>query len=235
MAIVTGPFWAISIYIFFQTEDINIARIALNLIYTVSILTAILTFFFTKIFPYKTQSRLYEKFLLYVPAIIILYEVWLTNNFVVSLSNEKTPGFGYPYIFWVFWFAYIIGSRIYELGKNLGNITEIEKRQSIYLVVGLIIAGLGMTPTNIILPYIGIYEYIWVGPIMGFFMIGFISYSVITLRFGAFKTILNKILSFCSYAILPSFFIGSITILLFNITISIKNLAVVMLIFLLSF
>ncbi len=235
MAIVTGPLWAISIFIFFHTGNLDFARIALNLIYSVSVLTAILTFFFTKMFPYRTQSRFYELFLLFIPAMIILYEVWFTNYFIVSIGTDKIPLFGDSYIFWVFWFAYTIGSRIYYLGRNLGSITEIERRQSIYLVVGLSIAGLGMTPTNIILPYFGVYEYIWIGPIMGFFMIAFISYSVITLRFGTFKTLLAKAFEFVRYAILPSFIVASLLMLVFNLVISLQNLLVLTLTSLFSF
>lgn len=235
MAFVTGPLWAVSIFIFFQTGNLDYARISLSLIYTVSVLTAILTFFFTKMFPYRTQSRFYELFLLFVPAFFILYEVWLTDYFILSIGADKIPQFGNSYIFWVFWFAYTIGSRIFYLGRNLGRITEIERRQSIYLVVGLAIAGLGMTPTNIILPYFGIYEYIWIGPIMGFFMIAFISYSVITLRFGTFKTLLLKAFAFSRYAIIPSLIVASLLLFFFDLTVSLQNLIILTITTLISF
>ena len=76
MSVVTGPLWASSIVLFFETDSIEISHLAINLIYTVSVLIAILTFSFTKSFPYKTVTRIYEGVLLYLPAIYILYEVW---------------------------------------------------------------------------------------------------------------------------------------------------------------
>ena len=57
MALVTGPLWSISIGLFFLTDDLYVARIALNSIYTVSVIIAVLTFFFTKTLPYKTSSK----------------------------------------------------------------------------------------------------------------------------------------------------------------------------------
>ena len=197
MSIVTGPIWAISIALFFKTENMITARISANIVYTVSVVVAVLTYYFTKNFPYKSSGKFIEKFLLFLPALYILYAVWFTDNFIIYLDSTKIPKFGIVYLFWVIWFVSVIGSRIIILIKNLKQITEIERRQTAYLVAGLILGGVGMIPFNIVLPYIGVYRYIWIGPIMGFVMISSTSYGVSTLRFGNVKIWVGLCYYFC--------------------------------------
>lgn len=217
MSIVTGPIWAISIALFFKTENMITARISANIVYTVSVVVAVLTYYFTKNFPYKSSGKFLEKFLLFLPALYILYTVWFTDSFIIYLDSTKIPKFGIVYLFWVIWFVSVIGSRIIILIKNLKQITEIERRQTAYLVVGLILGGVGMIPFNIVLPYIGVYRYIWIGPIMGFVMISSISYGVSTLRFGNVKIWVRSVLLFFVYAVIPSILISYLLCYLFQL------------------
>jgi len=236
LSIAIGPLWAISIVLFLSTNDVIIQRISANIIYTLSISDAVLAYFFTKSFSYKKEIKLYEKVVLYIPAIFFLFEVWFTDNFILSIT-DSTPQFGILYLLWVTWFALVIGACIFLVTKHIQGISvnEIEKKQSGYLRAGLIISGLGLAPTNVILPYFGIYEYIWAGPIMTLFMMIILSYAVSTIRFYNLKTIFKSISSFFVSNILPSLIIGAISMLLLGVNVSIGYWLLLSLISFISF
>jgi len=222
LSIAIGPLWAISIVSFLSTNDVIIQRISANIIYTLSLSDAVLAYYFTKSFSYKRGIKLYEKAVLYIPAIFFLLEVWFTDNFILSITNN-TPQFGILYLLWMAWFALVIGACIILVTKQIksSSVNEIEKKQSGYLRAGLIISGIGLAPTNVILPYFGIYEYIWVGPIMTLFIMLILSYAVSTIRFYNLKTVLKSISSFFVSNILPSLIIGAISMLLLDVNVSI--------------
>ncbi len=214
LAIISGPVWAFSIVAFFETQNIETALLYVKIIYTVSILTAIITFEFTRIFPYKDRFLFWQQFLILGLSVILFYQLWFTDNFVASINiinDAKTPIFGFYYTIWFLWFGSIIAWRIYILSKKLQSITEIAKKQTRYMITGISIAGLGIIPTNIVLPTFGIYEYIWVGPFMSAIMVSVIAYGVTTLRFFNLKNLLLYFTNIIIYAFLPSYTLGFLT------------------------
>ena len=236
LSLATGPLWGGSIILFLQTEDIIIERVAANLIYTAAILACLLTFYLTKFFSHKVSLKWYERIFLYIPSFFFFFEIWFTDDFILSIEN-KTPQFNYLYIIWLLWFFLVMGSRIAILGRDLRklSVTDIERKQITYLIAGLVVSGIGMIPTNLILPYFGQYQYIWVGPIMGFLMIIILSYAVSTIRFYNIKTVFKSISSFFVSNILPSLIVGAISMLLLDVNMSIGYWLILSLISFISF
>ncbi len=222
LSLVMGPLWAGSVLLFFFSQDVIAQRIIVNIIYTISIAGTILTSFFVQSLPTVKSNKVYRKLLLYFPAIFFLFEVWFTDNFVLSIT-DKTPQFGCIYILWIIWLFVSVLPEVISLVRSIKDtsISEIEKKQVKYIIGALVISSLGMVPANMVLPYFGVYEYIWIGPLAGSLMVVILSYAVSTIRFYNLKTVLKSISSFFVSNILPSLIMGAISMLLIDVNVSI--------------
>lgn len=218
LALTAGPMWSIAIWIYNQGFSQQLDILSLNTIYLVSIFTAFFTFWLTNSYPFKVKMKFLEILLVFGIGFFFIYEIFFTNNFIVEIvykDNARVPELGLTYILWFIWFAALFLWRMYQIRKNMSSLSGIERKQMQYVITGFTIVGLGVVPTNMILPFFGNFEYIWLGPVFISIMINLIAYGISTTRFVNIRNLIIKITFIIKSIIIPML-LGVLSLLIFT-------------------
>ena len=227
LSLVSGPIWSLAIWGYNQNYSVSVDIFFLNIIYLVSILTAFSTYWLTNVFPYKAKVKFWETILVFGLGTFFIYEIYFTNNFVKNIiynaDGSRIPQLGHLYIFWFFWFAILFLWRTIQMRQKMSSLGGIEKKQISYIISGFTIVGFGVIPTNMIFPYFGHFEFIWIGPIFIAIMIALIAYGMSTTRFINFRNLIQKILLIIKAVFIP-ILTGILLLLIFHNIFSISLL-----------
>ncbi len=218
LSIIAGPIWSTAIFLYGRALSPRTDLFSLKSIYLVSILTAFLTYWLTKSYPFKKKTNLVELVFVFGIGCYFIYSLFFTENFIKTIlysQSARVPQLGISYILWFIWFAILFLWRIIEIRKDIKSLTGIEKKQMTYVITGFTIVGLGVVPTNMIFPFFGNFDYIWLGPIFISIMINLITYGISTTRFLNLQSIFQKLLLLTKALIAPAI-LGSFVIYLSN-------------------
>ena len=164
---VAGPLWAFSIVLFRNSTELARGIFYAQIIYTISLLLGLFFYLFEQYFPRKKEHSFILNFIVYSIGGILLYCIWRTDLFVadVILKGTNIVVLGPIYKLWMVWMLGIFAFGLINILIDYRNLGSIEKKQLKYFILAIVLPVVGVVPTNAILPMLGIYEYIWIGPI----------------------------------------------------------------------
>jgi signal transduction histidine kinase len=186
LAFITGPAWAISIAMFRESQTLSEAFLWVKFIYIVAVLIGLLFFLFVKRFPRVHDTNpIWDVIVIFI-GMFISYQVVYTDNFVVDITLNDQGNhaqLGQGYILWLFWMMGIFLSGFIAIIRDFTKLGAIERNQLRYFIIGIIVPVIGVIPPNAILPLLGIYEYIWIGPLFMVLMNIIMAYGTTRIRF----------------------------------------------------
>ncbi len=174
--------WSVGLGLFIISNNLDYAVVYAVLYYIAAILIAPTFYYFSLVYPFPSLKIDKRKiFLLYIPALILI--ILIVAPSVLINHAEKTDSGNIIilneayYLYVAVFLAYIINSFVI-LFKKLRTSEGVNKIQLQYISIGFIIGfSIGVT-FNLILPLIGNYQLIWMGPYSAFFVLASILYLI---------------------------------------------------------
>jgi signal transduction histidine kinase len=167
-----------------------------RLLYVAAILIPLAFLYFNFIFPEGKKTNKHLSFLVFLPALVLIFLTVLTNLIITDAFRvegaENRIVFGAGYIFYV---LYIIGYFSWSfliLMSNQKKYTGIIRAQSRYIYIGAASASTVAMTTNLLLPWFNIFVVNWLGQVATFLWVSFTSYAIIKYRLMDIRVIARK-------------------------------------------
>lgn len=205
LGIITGPIWAISCVSFLLADSLEVAEFWSKIIYFASILIGLFHFIFSSLYLRKKKTDIIFTLFVFFGFFYLSYEVFFTSNFIskIIIEGSNYIEVGYVYLIWVLWLIVVFSTNIYKTLVGYKKLSFIEKEQQKYLLMGNILTVFGSFPANVIAPYFGIYEYIWVGPTIFSIANLIISYGLTQTKFQRLSIVVRVTLRALLLYLLP--------------------------------
>ncbi len=166
-----GIFWA-------QMSYFSAILIAFTFFYFSSIFPESVSYRERKYIPKKYQKILVNVFFVIVSVCIFLPEVTVKRVLLNPWEIINGPGI----YFFAFYFLVLMGWAFRNLAKKYFFCEGNERIQLKYLFMGCALSALFGGTFNLLLPFLGIYKFVWFGPLAALILIGFISYAILRHR-----------------------------------------------------
>lgn len=155
-----------------------------KLLYISASLIASTFLYFSFTFPRPEKDTLLTKALIIVPNVLLIALVWFGNTIIdtadVVQGGENVIYFGPLYAVYVLYILFYFMYSFWRLfQKYLKTENAIEKRQIIYLLIGYVVSANIAFVTNLILPWVGVFNFNWVGQVATILMVIFAIYSIL--------------------------------------------------------
>ena len=177
--------WAISILCFLMTSDAATALISAKVFYVAAAIFAGLLLIFASIFPRDDTLSMWTKILIGLVSVAMVAAILIDSHFITgevviingvanSIIVDKPS-----YILYSIYFVSLFSVGIFIAFKKFLRSRGKERMQSGLYALGILINSIPGIITNLLLPYYGIYDYVWVGPVASAFFLGFATYGII--------------------------------------------------------
>src|SRR3989344_644838 len=195
-------FWSINLAFFILNSDLDSALIFANFYYISAAAIPFLFFFFSVFFLSENYKLRFYHYLLITPAIFLALFLFIDKNFLITDVFIDTYGknvdfTGYHYEYYILYFIFYVILAYHQLfRKFLTTKTNIEIAQLKFIFAGTLISfALGMY-FNLILPAVGNYEFIWLGPPFSLIMVLSIGYAIARHNLFNIGIIATEVLTF---------------------------------------
>src|SRR3989344_6119136 len=212
--------WGGSLALFLWTPNVWILDFLARLIYFSGGTIAPAFYYFTKLFQ-SSESEKIEKKNILIPVIVIFILYFFSDSILKNYIITPSGARGYSYgPLWFLFDIYLFGFfalALYELLKKYRSIKDSALRiQITYITLGTYIVLPVATVTNILSPYFGQFNFLWVGPTTTIIWVGLITYAIAKYNILNIKVIAVEIFTvFITFLLLTNiFFYSSATELL---------------------
>ena len=175
--------WTTMLIMFFAIYDTTVSLISIKLVYIFGGLIPPAFVLYSYAYTGKAgQINRIKKFLLYLPSIALIALYFLTNNMiakVVYIDGIKGWEFGKYHYFWEINFIGIFVFGFYRYVQIYKNSLGLVRNQTKYILLGTMSGVLLASITNVILPFIKIFDYVWLGPTASVIWLLCIVYTII--------------------------------------------------------
>lgn len=193
--------WTLSMLFLRGLSGVSTTILAARFLYFSAAIIPFVFLYFTFIFPDKNETDGWWKFYILPIPFLITSLISLTPDVLIKGVGV---GSGQPIIFFdqklhFFYGLYIIGffSWAYiNLFIKYFKLEGLQKTQIIYVIAGTLSATTVGVITNLILPFLGIFTYNWMGQIAVAVMVILISYAILKHHLFNVKTIATELLIF---------------------------------------
>lgn len=180
-------FWAFSIAFFRLAKTVSVALFWDQMIYYCGTIVPVSVFYFSYVLVNKKSLNRYWTTALVASAIFTLSLLffrtkgWISEIILNGQGNSVILG---PYyVYWMIYFATIYIAGLYIIFKKYLKSTGYDRLQLIYVFsASLMPIFIGIVP-NVLLPLIGNYELIYIGPFANTVMAIIITYAILKHRF----------------------------------------------------
>ncbi|MBI5037119.1 MAG: hypothetical protein HZC01_00200 [Candidatus Kerfeldbacteria bacterium] len=173
--------WVFGIAMFRISSDVITAKIWVVIYYISAGVIATTLFQFSYLFPYRHSkfSRSLQ-IISFLPFVIFLLII-PTKIFIekVTISEPNIVTLGPAYHFFGVWFIIYFLLLFFNLFRNYQRARGILKLQFKYLLIGTLMSGILGVTFNLILPWIGNYKLIQIGPSFSIIWLIFIVYAIL--------------------------------------------------------
>lgn len=180
----TVSFWSVNLAFFILNSDLNTALLFANFYYISAAAIPFLFFFFSVFFLNEKKKLRFYHYILISPIVLLILFLFFDKYFLVTNvfvdSYGKNVNFtGRHYEYYILYFIFYVLLAYYQLfRKFLVSKINIEIAQLKFIFLGTLLSfALGMY-FNLILPAIGNYEFIWLGPPFSLIMVLSIGYAI---------------------------------------------------------
>ncbi len=194
-------FWTLSMFFFRGFQNVESVILFARFLYFSAALIPFVFLYFTFIFPDENEIIGWRKsYIIPVPLLVILF-ISLFPNLLIKgiISGSDQPIIVFNQNLHLIYGLYIIGyfSWAYvNLFIKFFKLEGLQKTQIIYVIAGTLSATIVGVTTNLILPFLGIFTYNWMGQIAVAAMVILISYAILKHHLFNVKTIATELLTF---------------------------------------
>lgn len=221
--------WSVSILSFLSTDSHSTALISSKIFYIIAGIFPCLLFLFASIFPTGNISSLTKVLVGLVGTAVTLSILFIPDFIVKEVAIGTESGNlvvvePISYIIYAVYFVSIFAAGIYvAFRKFIEGRGDLRMQSGLY-AFGILLNSIPGSITNLFLPYFGVYEYIWVGPVTSAFFVGFATYAIVrhglfdirlaavrSLAYGLSIIVLASIYYFLAFIVSMTFFRGEVT------------------------
>ena len=204
--------WTLGISGFLLSYSYNTAFIWSKLYYLFPLLIALFLMIFSFSFP---SNKINKYFLLGIFVIFIslavpleLVHSFLTISIIYYSWGKKVTLNMIDYIFYSFYIiAYFSISLLFIFYKTR-RLKGLYSKQSFFFFIGFLIASLLGVTFNLILPGLGNYKLIWLGPLFTGLVVISVAYSIVKHKMFDIKLVIARSMSYIIAILLLAFFYG---------------------------
>lgn len=198
-AIVGVAFWDISILSFSVgvIKNLNWASFS----HFFALLLAVSFYLFSLKFPKKIEIRISKFFIRSLPMILFFCMAGLiifTSLIVGPINYEAHSYFiGKYYLLYSFLLgSYLVGGSIILLQQYKDSSVVLEKQQIRFILIGALVSIVTSTITDLVFPYLGIFDYIWVGSFSTIILVVAVSIAIVKYKLFNLKLIATELFIF---------------------------------------
>lgn len=189
---VSSALWSAALIAFYTDLELFVGINWVKTIHFLALSIALFFTFFTIYFPRRKFSR---TFLIFPVFVFLLNTYWIiSSDAIVGEALGRAYEIGKYFIYYAVSIILLFGLGFIFLGLKLKSALEInEKKQIKYILIGSVLSSSLAIIPNLILPYLGTFDYTWLGPIFTLIIVSSIFLAII--RFGLFdiKVILTEV------------------------------------------
>jgi signal transduction histidine kinase len=198
--VVFASMWAIGLGYFLLNDSFTTSLYLANFYYISAAGIPAFFLYFSYIFLNKNTNKLVE-YLIILPFLLITI-LFLDKNFLISAVYDA--GWGKDVVINVcnyliyagYFFVMVILSYYSLISSYLHNDNAEEKNQLKFIILGTSVGFIFGMIFNLILPYLGNYKYIYLGPLFSFSMVASIGYSITRHHLFNMKVVITEVLMF---------------------------------------
>jgi signal transduction histidine kinase len=208
--VVNMVLWSFCLAMLYVSSDVSKALFWSRLIYLAGGLIPAFFLYFSFVFPEsKISISPIKQCLIFVPN-IILFVIYFFSDFFLAgvVVQENMRGFIYGHGHFLFdlHFAIFFLWAFLRFIKKYKNSTGIIREQLKYIIGGTIIGVILASITNVILPWFGYFNLLWLGPLLTATWLISIAYAIIRyrlmdIRIGVRKSFIYLSLSLFAYTV----------------------------------
>lgn len=191
--------WSMGLLFFIHAQSLSQAFLWVKFYYVAASFIASVFLHFCLVFLNKKKLSLFLVSLIYFFPIALIF-VFLFNNFlikeIITANEEKDVILNLSYYsLYGVWYIVMMSIAFIVLFKKYYQSIEIEKIQIKYILSGTFASALLGMYFNLILPWFGNYQLIWLGPVATLIMVIVMSYAITRYRILNIKIIATEILT----------------------------------------
>ena len=188
--------WSIGIMGFYFSNFLNIEHIWVIMTHLSASFIALMFLYFSLSFPNQLPRSKIVAILPLIPFLVILYYL-LNTDFIVGNAEGIYYKINDGYLFYSIYITsyFLIGYVSLWYQRNFSTDLK-QKQQILYIFLGAIITSGFGSLTNLIFPYLGIFNYTWLGPIFTFFLVASIAVAILKHNLFNIKVIGTEVLIF---------------------------------------
>lgn len=185
--------WAFSVLLFLQTTDATVAYLSAKTYYLVAGLFPALLLLFSLVYPKAPNEKQVSSWVmgaialvgLLVGALVIAQPEFVVSGVVIQGGERLVSVHIQTYLLYSFYFIALFAfAMVVALRKFIAYRGDLRMQSALY-ALGILLNSIPGFITNLYLPYFGVYEYVWVGPVMAVTFLGLTTYGIV--RHGMFS------------------------------------------------
>lgn len=175
----------VSFVFLFNIIDSNLLLIVTRSLYAFPVFIPPLLLFFTITFPNKPLKLSWKEItLIALPTLFVAIGSFIPNFVITHVTSEVINGsrnIFFGKIGYVIYFAYIViyfCVVLYKILKKLLKSRGLERDQIEIIFISICVSCVVGVTCNLILPTLGIYRFMWIGPFFSIYMVSTIAYAI---------------------------------------------------------
>lgn len=200
--------WPLSIALFRVSGSLSAAYLWDRLIYISGTIVPISFILFAYLITQKKWPSKIITFLYFLPPILLALLILLSDSFIKNITLTdfgKNVILGSAYPFWMAYFILYMSGAVYILWREFLKSTGLMKLQLTYILLAIAFPVVGSLPFNIILPFFGNYQLIYIGPFFLTAMVFVISYAIIRHRLMDIRLVASRTVAYSLLIIIVGF------------------------------
>ena len=198
-----ASFWSIGLAFFILESNLNLALYIADFYYIAAAGIPLFFLYFSLVFPYKefqvSKSYLFVLALPIIAFTIILFihpDLIIAKIFTESWGKNVLINQSNYLIYTVYFILFTLLSYVNLFRSYFISKTASIRSQLKFIIVGTLIGFIFGMVFDLLLPLLGIYRYIFIGPVFSFSMVFAIAYSITTYRLFNIKIIATETATF---------------------------------------
>lgn len=188
--------WAFSIGMFLESKNLDQLFFWSKTFYFVGTLIPGVLLYFSTVFPTEWPAlNKPQKFLIFLPSIIliplILFSQLMVKEFYIHADGIDAL-IGPLYLYYFIYYSAFMGMAFLNLFRKYRDASMVDKIRIRYVFWGASVVGVFGTLFNVVLPWLGNYRLIWVGPYSTVFLSGLISYAIVVHRLLSIEVVIQR-------------------------------------------
>lgn len=185
--------WAFSVLLFLQTTDPFVAYLAAKTYYLAAGLFPALLLLFSLVYPKVPTEKHISPWVMgaialvgvLVGVLVVAQPEFVISGVAIHEDGREVMVHTATYLLYSFYFiSFFVFAMAVALHKFIIYRGDLRMQAALY-ALGILLNSIPGFITNLYLPYFGVYEYVWVGPVMALTFLGLTTYGIV--RHGMFS------------------------------------------------